>query len=99
MDRLLAAAALEVDRRSRHLDRQFRIEHDVAGDVHRLLGDLAHAAENQMIDLALVQRAAFEQRGDDMRPQRDRMLLAQPALTPAQWRANGVYDYDIVHGV
>ena len=98
MYRLLAAAALEIDGRGRRLNGQFRIKHDVARQIHRLLADLADAAEYQVINRGFVEGAALEQGADHMRAKPDRMLLAQPAAPLAQWCSDSVDDDNVAHG-
>ena len=51
-----AGAALQVDRRRRRLDRQALLQPGVAGDVHRLLADLLHAAGDHVLDLGRDRR-------------------------------------------
>ena len=55
VDRLLRRAALAVDGRAGHFDREAGFEHDVAADVRGLLADLRDVAEHHVADQRRVE--------------------------------------------
>ena len=59
MDRLLAGAALPVDRRARHALGEAGRQRGVAPDIDRLLADLADAARDHVVDQRRVDPGAL----------------------------------------
>ena len=74
MDRLLAGAALAVDGRAGHFDREAGLEDDVAADVRGLLADLRDVAEDDVADFAVGSTPTWSTTArSTLRAERDRV--------------------------
>ena len=92
--RLLARAALAVDRRGRHRRVEAGGEHGLARDVHGLVADLADAAHEHVVDLRDSSPLRASTDAQDARGEVDRMDAAQraPGLAPPGRGADDVDD-------
>ncbi len=83
MDRLLAGAALAVDRGAGHFDREARLEDDVAADVRGLLADLRDVAEDDVSDLRGSTPALVDDLAQHLRAEGDGVGAGQHAVAAA----------------
>ena len=95
---LLATAALGVDGGGRGGDGQPGAEPCGAGDVERLLADLADAAADDLIDLGRVDAGPVDDGLLDGGQHLGRVHGGQAAVALADGRADGVDDDDVAHG-
>ena len=92
MRRLLAGAALTVDRRAGHVLRPAGREHGVASHVHRLLPDLHHAAEYDVVDGAGIDPGPVLERREHFGREIDRMPVLQLAIAFPDRGSHGIDD-------
>jgi hypothetical protein len=95
---LLAAAALGVDRGGRRGEGQAGAQPCGAGDVERLLADLADAAAHHLVDRGGVDAGALDDGLLHVGEHLGRVQGGQAAVALADGRADGVDDDDVAHG-
>ena len=92
VDRLLRRAALAVDGRAGHFDREAGFEHHVAADVRGLLADLRDVAEDDVADQRRVEPDAIDDLAQHLRAERDGVRARKHAVAAAHGGPNGFYD-------
>ena len=93
VDRLLGRAALEVDGRSRGLDREPLLQPGVAPDVQSLRAELGHAARDHVLHLARVDARALDHRPVGRSQQLigvGVLVVALLEVAPADWCPGGL---------
>ena len=94
--RLLRRAALAVDGRRRDLEREPGAQPRGAGDVERLLADLAHAAADDLADLERVDAGPLDRGPLHEAEQVGGVHGGERAVAAPERRAHGLDDDDVV---
>ena len=89
--RLLGAAALAIDGRSRHLVGQAGCQPTGARNVTGLWTDSVNATENHVFDGGGINVVTIHQRAQAVRAQVGRVHLAQAATAPSDGRSQCIY--------
>src|SRR5690606_15608688 len=98
VQRLLARAALAIDRGGGHRLGPPGGEHGVATDVQRLLADLHHATHDDVVDERRVEIVALDERLEHVGGEVGGVPVLEASVAPSTGGPYGVDDHGVGHG-